>query len=250
MAPRQFQPLEVNSKTGEPFLRLPSPLDHIIITPSRESDKPDIIRYLNDERVVRWLSGPPHPYLQEHADWWIGECQKTERKTLRELREAETRDPEGALIFVDHCPIRSIREIKPSGEEIFIGDCGIQRCLFDEFEGDEDSTKLTQAVEENTGKVTGDPSIVWCVGDYLAPSHQGQGIMSAVFSTLLNYWAIPRLNAHILRVYTFTSNRASARVFEKNGFHLVKTIQDWKEVKGVMHGLNVFEWRLSTSPSH
>lgn len=98
--------------------------------------------------------------------------------------------------------------------------------------------------------------------DYLAPSHHGQGIMSAVFATLLNSWAIPRCNAHILQVYTYASNGASVRVFEKNGcvltrihmlwfeltlcsrsFQVVRTVEDWKEVKGVKHGLKVLQWR-------
>lgn len=87
--------------------------------------------------------------------------------------------------------------------------------------------------------------------------------MSAVFSALLNSWAIPRMNARVFRVYTYASNRASCRVFEKNGcvqinhfcapflkaicvrFHLVKTIDDWKEVKGVKQGLNVLEWQAA-----
>lgn len=56
MAIRQLQPLQVNPKTGEPFLRLPGLLEHIIITPIRETDKPAIIRHLNDQRVIRWLS--------------------------------------------------------------------------------------------------------------------------------------------------------------------------------------------------
>lgn len=50
-----FHPLEVNSHTGEPFVRLPNPLENIIITPMRDSDKPKMIEYMNDWRIVQHL---------------------------------------------------------------------------------------------------------------------------------------------------------------------------------------------------
>jgi len=59
----QLHPLQVNPRTGEPFLQLPSPHEHIIITPLRLTDKPAIIDILNDKAVHRWLevSHKPNP---------------------------------------------------------------------------------------------------------------------------------------------------------------------------------------------
>lgn len=51
-----LHPLEVDPKYGEPFLRLPSPFNHIIITPLRDTDKPAKIEVLNDHRVIQMLS--------------------------------------------------------------------------------------------------------------------------------------------------------------------------------------------------
>jgi hypothetical protein len=55
MANRQLHPLQINPKTGEPFLQLPSPHEHIIITPLRLTDKSAIIDILNDKAVNDWL---------------------------------------------------------------------------------------------------------------------------------------------------------------------------------------------------
>jgi hypothetical protein len=66
----RLRPLELNDRTGEPFLRLPAPFQNIIITPPRSEDVPSIVRALNDPRVYKTLSGPPFPYLEEHATAW------------------------------------------------------------------------------------------------------------------------------------------------------------------------------------
>jgi len=53
--------LQWHAETGEPYL----PLRHhknIYITPMRWSDKDVNLRWMNDERVALWLSGPPYPY--------------------------------------------------------------------------------------------------------------------------------------------------------------------------------------------
>ena len=57
----QLYPLEINSTTGEPFLRLRKHKS-IIITPPRPDDAPSIVSILNDFSVSDCLSGPPFPY--------------------------------------------------------------------------------------------------------------------------------------------------------------------------------------------
>lgn len=84
--------------------------------------------------------------------------------TLAELRNEETRNPGGPLKVVDHCPVGTIREVLPSGEEVFIGDCSFERCGFDEFTGEGHAAELAAELEQNSAKPTGDPTIVWCVG--------------------------------------------------------------------------------------
>ena len=61
MANLQLHPLEVNLKTGEPFLRLRNH-KNIILTPPREEDAESFIPLLNDPRICDWLAGPPYPY--------------------------------------------------------------------------------------------------------------------------------------------------------------------------------------------
>ncbi|KAF7347350.1 N-acetyltransferase domain-containing protein [Mycena venus] len=173
MANPQLHPLEVNPKTGEPFLRL---LAHknIILTPPRLSDAPFIISILNDERVYPWLSSPPYPYLPGV----LGSLKAPGRASQGTPR----RDPN-------------------------------------------------------------DPDI-WTAGDYLAPSHHRQGIMSDAFNTLLRQWGIPRMGVRRMVVTTLEGNKGSVRVFEKLGFKFRKTINDAIDVRGTKRGVHMLEWTL------
>jgi len=239
----QLHPLQVNPKTGEPFLQLPSPHEHIIITPLRLSDKPAIIDILNDEAVHQWLEGPPYPYLQEHGDLWVETKKNVCDAAIRELEEEDKTNPDGPLKIVESCPVRSIREVKPDGTDVYLGDIYVDRCVNEEMNEDNEDRGVN-LVDLNLAKEAGDPSIVWTIGDYLAASHHRQGIMSAALGALLKGWVIPRCNAHVIRAYTMKGNDGSVGVFKRNGFKLLKTKEVWKEVKGKERGLNVLEWRL------
>jgi hypothetical protein len=59
----QLHPLQVDPKTGEPFLHLKKH-HNIILTPLRHEDKPPMAKYLNDPAIAMWLSGPPFPYTE------------------------------------------------------------------------------------------------------------------------------------------------------------------------------------------
>ncbi|KAJ7508528.1 GNAT domain-containing protein [Mycena galericulata] len=204
----QLHPLEVNPKTGEPFLRLTSH-KNIILTPPRLSDGAPMVLHFNDERVYHWLCGPPFPYLPEHADAWLNQAKQKSDALLAEL-EAAREDPEPKI--VDACPVGHIQEVKEDGTEIFVGNIDItltQRRW--ELEGTGRESQPIPRRDPN------DPDI-WTVGYYLAPSHHGQGIMSDAFQTLLHQWGIPRMGVRRMVVSTLAGNTGSVRVFEKNGF--------------------------------
>ncbi|KAK7063721.1 N-acetyltransferase domain-containing protein [Favolaschia claudopus] len=231
---RQLHPLEINPKTGEPFLRL---LSHpnIILTPPRLDDAPQLMAILNDERVYHWLSSPPVPYTQEHADWWLNHIKPPSDKFLAELEEARD-DP--TLKIVDECPVRYIREVKEDGTEVFLGDIWIDLAGQPwELEGSGKTSQSKPLRDPN------DPDI-WTVGDYLAPSHHGQGIMSDAFKTVLQQWAIPRMGVRRMAVTALDGNKGSVRVFEKLGFKFRETIQDALDVRGTKRGVHVLDWRL------
>ncbi|KAJ7201367.1 acyl-CoA N-acyltransferase [Mycena pura] len=230
----QLYPLEVNPTTGEPFLRL---LRHknIIITPPRLSDAPCLVRILNDERVYPWLSSPPHPYLPEHAEWWLNHVTAISDKLLTELESARD-DPERKI--VDGSPVQTIREIKEDGMDIFLG-C-IDLTLAQQWWALEGSGRTNQEAPRRDPR---DPDI-WTVGDYLTPSHHGQGIMSDAFKTLLSQWGVPRMGIRLMVVTVLKGNKGSVKVLEKNGFEFRKTIDDALDVRGTMRGVHVLEWRL------
>ncbi|CCL98111.1 uncharacterized protein FIBRA_00105 [Fibroporia radiculosa] len=237
-----YHPLQVNPITGEPFLRLPSPLDNIIITPPRLSDASSIVSILNDPRVCRSLTGPPYPYLLSHAEDWLKASMAESDALLCELAKAGQEKKESPPSIVGACPIRTLREVKNDGTEVFLGDICLRRCEFQFEEPDEERIRQS---DENWRREPGNPELVYCVGDYIASSHHCRGIMSAALGILLSAWAIPRMGARKIRVEIFKGNDASVRVFEKNGFVIEKTVE--KEVTtnfgDVKSGSHILWWR-------
>jgi len=67
--------------------------------------------------------------------------------------------------------------------------------------------------------------------------------MSDAVGTVLHEWGIPRMNIRHMWVSTFTDNEGSVKVFQRNGFKLIKSIEEHFEVKGKIRGLNLLEWK-------
>lgn len=158
---QRFYPLQYNEETEQPFLRLPPPFTNIIITPPRMSDEPDIIPLLNDERVVKWLDGPPYPYEETHAKIWLEHICGLAEDIILEIKSK----PAGA--FIGGCPIRVIREVTEDGREIFLGDIGIDGWGYDDVA---DSDEKTRLVKVNLERPVGDSEKEWCFGGNLTYS--------------------------------------------------------------------------------
>ncbi|KAI0655203.1 acyl-CoA N-acyltransferase [Cubamyces menziesii] len=221
MSKPQYRPLQLHPKTGELLLRLPSPHDNIIITPPRMSDAETIISYMNDPALYYWLEGPPFPYLPEHADCWLNQVKEGTDAAIAELERANAEHPDGPPVIVSSCPMRCLREEREDGSDVFLGDVTLLRERWPDLE---DRVLKESLAKPNAERPIGDPDIVWCIGDYIAPSHHGKGIMTAAIKTLMQEWAIPRMGVRQIRVETFTDNIGSRRVFEKLGFVYEKTI--------------------------
>ncbi|KAJ3500723.1 hypothetical protein NMY22_g19166 [Coprinellus aureogranulatus] len=119
----QLEPLELNSTTGEAFLRVDG-FDDITITAQRWEDKEACVPYLNDPRVADFMSGPPLPYLQERAEKWMNHIIPPQKAILSQLEEA--RDQE-TLLTVGGCPVNAIRKVNEDGSDVFIGAIDISR---------------------------------------------------------------------------------------------------------------------------
>jgi RimJ/RimL family protein N-acetyltransferase len=292
MANPQLHPLQVNSRTGEPFLRL-NHHNNIILTPHRPTDTICYPPILNDPRVHEWLMGPPIPYLPgnlifecpksrmltrkgidviptEHAEGWFKSVQAYSDAVLSKLEAAK--DSQG-LITVDECPVRAIREVTANGEEVYLGDIGIQRCtdgklLAASVGVQANNEEIARYEDENSRRIVGDPEIVWDFGgtlwnasnnlsccvltcslnglDYLKASHHGRGIMTDAVETLLWRWAVPRMGVRRVLATTFRGNHGSIRVFQKNGFVLTKTLESYLEVRGKIRDFHLLEWDFDT----
>lgn len=239
----QLHPLEVNSHTGEPFLRLTLHKD-IILTPPRPGDVKCYPPILNDPKVHRWMLGPPIPYLPEHAEAWFASIKPLADALLSLLEAAKDNEH---LITASGCPVRAIRELKAGGEDIYLGELSLTRCTDGELLSilggfqDDDEQKV-RCVSENCERTAGDPKIIWTIGDYLGSSHHSQGIMTDAVETLLSNWAVPRMGVHQIIAPVFRGNEGSVKVFQKNGFKLMRTFENYVEVRGEKRDLHVLEW--------
>ncbi|KAF7165390.1 hypothetical protein CNMCM5623_009555 [Aspergillus felis] len=85
--------------------------------------------------------------------------------------------------------------------------------------------------------------------DYLSPTHHGKGIMTAVIKAVVEEWAVPRMNARVIKASAYAENRASMRVFEKNGFQLEFELEDWAVVPldrgGGVKSIVVLVWEMA-----
>ncbi|KAA8642005.1 hypothetical protein EYZ11_003958 [Aspergillus tanneri] len=213
-----------NPHNNELYLRLPTPHQNIIVTPFRPHNREDesaLVAHLNDMRVASWLIGPPFPYKLEDAKLWVA---RSSEKSDKQLEEAK------AQSFVGGCPFSCIREVLAEDDDgitkdILIGGIDVERYEYIDFP--ENSEMRRGAAEKNLALPLGSPEIEWSIGDWLAASHHGRGIMTAVMKTVLYDWAIPRMNARHFKVTAFAGNHGSVRVFEKLGFQPYKTLVDW-----------------------
>ncbi|KAF8808010.1 acyl-CoA N-acyltransferase [Phlegmacium glaucopus] len=236
----QLYPLEINTKTKEPFLRLRKH-KNIILTPPRWEDAPYLVSILNDPMVHEDLMGPPYPYTLEHGNDWVKLVRSHVEETLKELEDAKD---EPTLKFVNRCPVTFLREVKEDGTDIFIGSIDMTTCVHGELMGPDgvDWENKEKREKENNSLELGDPRKIWCFGDYLASSHHRRGIMTDAVDTMLHEWAIPRMNVHHMWVSAFEGNEGSVKVFLKNGFKLKARYKEHFEVKGRIRGLVLLEW--------
>jgi len=216
-----YQAFEIDEEKKEPFLRLPEPYTNIIITPPRLSDADVIPEIMNSPPVYLGLAATPYPYERRLAVEWLEMVKKGTDQAWAEVLKAKESGNllDAEVVVFNGSPVRIIREVNPDGSQTFLGDIGIGRSKHLDVT-DEDERKRLAA--ENVLRPVGDENIVWFSLDYLAPSHHSKGIMTAVIRCLLERWGIPWMNTRVLTAIAFEGNRASVRVFEKNGFVLEK----------------------------
>lgn len=159
----QPRPLQFNTKTGEPYLPLPAPHSNIIITPPRltESDEKAYVDYMNNIEVVKWLTGPPFPYLPSHAKEWNEKIYKDTQEILQDVCQKPLGSP------INGCPFRILREVQEDGKDILIGNCSLITWPFEEIQGPEEKAR---AIERNEGLKAGDPLKEWSFGGEVSPA--------------------------------------------------------------------------------
>lgn len=162
-------PFRINKETNEPYLQLPAPFSHIIVTPPLLSDvKPNTI-LLNHPSIYPMLVSPPYPFFEHHSEAFLSECIEFSSKSFSEFKDeilAQSAASKTEFEFIaTSTPFQIIREVKigEDGKEVreYIGDIGFNRSRFLEIEDEEERRKLT---EENVRKQKGDPTIVWTFG--------------------------------------------------------------------------------------
>ncbi|GFF22558.1 putative ribosomal-protein-alanine acetyltransferase [Aspergillus udagawae] len=237
-------PILINPITNEPYIPLPAPHSSIILTPPRPPNAHDssaLISHLNNPQVYPYLESSPVPYLPEHA---TARLQTSYEQATALLHAAQTHR------FVDGLPFTCIREVT-NDSDVLIGDVGLTRYAFYEFK--KGSPEREEAVRRNAALGVGSSEIVWGFGDFLSPAHHGKGIMTAVIKAVVEEWAVPRMNARVIKASAYADNRASMRVFEKNGFRLEYELEDWAVVPldrgGGVKSIVVLVWEVAGNKS-
>ncbi|EFQ98515.1 acetyltransferase [Nannizzia gypsea CBS 118893] len=216
---------------GEPYLTIPGH-PNIIITPPRVEDASDLAGILNIFEVAIWLQGPPYPYPVDMARQYLETVSIPNSLQIIKEIEAHKNSANGngigngngtTNLFLSGCPVNSIREIDPeTGKESLIGCIGIRR---DEFYEIEDDAVRETRFKANVAMTVGDASIVWAMGNFLSPSHQGRGITTIAAKTVID-WGKKHMNIKEVRASMFDGNIASRRVYEKIGFKYITTRKD------------------------
>jgi len=152
-------PLLYDEANQEPYLPLLHPHEHIRLTPPRLSDIEATVPILNDRRVYAFLQGPPFPYTTDHAESWVTRIKKGCDDVIAQLEAAPRPSREGAegSFVVGGCPVRILRERKENGDDVYLGDLGIDRHGFPLVVDAEERTRKTR---ENDDKSIGDPTII------------------------------------------------------------------------------------------
>lgn len=322
--------LEYNPTTGEPYIRLPAPLSHIIVTPPRlvpaddvnrgqddrdkemvppETDVQASVTGLNDSRIFMYLEGPPYPYKREQAIAYTKEQYANAQRIITDQHHQKQRDLKQPIEsdWFDGCPFRDIRDTTLSSslatdqkshdnskdDQLVesapkVGDLLFSRYPFYELPlGSEERQK---AREYNDSLPAGHEDLIWCIGCrfrfhfhcplilssvlsfflsfsrvfiirkltnayfnpgetvWLLPTHHKKGIMSAVLNTLIHDWAIPKMNARVIKASALAGNEASVGVFRKCGFVIESMIEKaailalTKPGGGVKKDIYVLRW--------
>ncbi|KAG6842418.1 hypothetical protein C0991_007548 [Blastosporella zonata] len=237
MANHQLHPLEVNSLTGEPFLRLRNH-KNIILTPPRAEDVALCIPIMNDPCIYEWLSSPPFPYTAEHAEAWYKKIKTQSDDTLAALEAArETAEP----ILVGASPVRVIREVKDDGTDVYLGDIGVARVhdgkLLAPPSEAVDEEKIAKYLEANIALSVGDENIVWTIGGWFV-AFVGQAVATASFGNggVGVLWFAIFLQAFLILgvIYTLASDSISMNRFQISVFGSIAIVF---AVTGVNQGI-------------
>lgn len=162
-----------NSRSQEPYLRLPAPHSNIILTSHHlehlEETYATLIETLNDPRVYPWLEGSPYPYFREDAEQWVNLVYNENKEVLESLRAEFSEGSMGAHRFYDVSPFSCIREVVDQDpvtgdpiRDVFIGTIGLTRYSFYEYPCG--SEEREEAQRKNDALPTGDGKIIWGIG--------------------------------------------------------------------------------------
>jgi len=229
MPSTQRQPILFDhARDDEPYISLPSPYENIRLTPWRTTDADAVVPIMNHRDVYPNLMGPPYPYQKADAEWWIDQHLKRFEPDRQYFTSDETTPIREGKSF-DYGPMPVIREVLVDGTHVFLGTADIRRS---NFLVELDKQRQKELLKENNAKPVGDTGIVYMIGDYLAPSHHGKGIMTAAIRELIHSWGIPHMGVRELSGVVIEGNMGSRRVFEKPGFKFVRLVEDATPTQG------------------
>ncbi|KAJ7493658.1 hypothetical protein FB451DRAFT_1360428 [Mycena latifolia] len=187
---------------GEPYIPLPAPFERFYLGVMRHWDTPHDVAMMNDIRVARTLVGPPFPLPVSASQRWLVK----ERKDVTGIFAAYA---EGKFLPAATAPFSILRETKPDGSEVYVGQVTVFYC------GDSVKrlTPLNDAWEEWRTRTK-----VWEIGAVIHPDYHRTGLATAAVRVFMHDWVIPQMGATELRAQCFASNLGSVKLWQKFGF--------------------------------
>ncbi|KAJ7696954.1 hypothetical protein B0H17DRAFT_928851 [Mycena rosella] len=187
---------------GEPYIPLPAPFERFYLGVMRHWDTPHDVAMMNDIRVARTLVGPPFPLPVRASKNWL-------LKERRDVTAIFAAYAEGKFLPAGTAPFSILRELKPDGSEVYVGQVTVFYC------GDDTKrlTPVNAAWEEWRTRTK-----VWEIGAAIHPDYQRTGLATAAVDVFMHQWVIPQMGATELRAQCFASNLGSVKLWQKYGF--------------------------------
>lgn len=173
----------------------------------QETDVESVVEAMNNDEITRTLAGPPFdPYLWEHGEQFVKIAMSATYKGIKKVWAIRDRRNDKLIGSID---------IRPSDDDNAV-------------------TKF---------RPTNEKGLCAGFGFWLHPDYWGEGIMTAALKQMIGQIGKKQMDIHAFNGDCFKGNAPSRKVFENNGFQLIKEQENAsvKQTTGKVYSIWLFE---------